>query len=148
MANHLRRQIREAIATAVTGLSSTGARVFQSRVYPLETTDLPGLLIYTGNEIVAVTTIHGPAVLDRTLTIRVVGVVRTTADLDDALDQIAKEVEVAVAGMSLAGLAESIALTEIQEPELTGTSEQPTGQITMSFEVNYFTEVNAPDVAL
>ena len=148
MANHLRRQIREAIATAVTGLSSTGARVFQSRVYPLETTDLPGLLIYTGRENLTVETIHGPAVLGRTLAIRVVGVVRTTADLDDALDQIVKEVEVAVAGMSLAGLAENIALTEIQEPELTGTSEQPTGQITMSFEVNYFTEVNAPDVAL
>jgi hypothetical protein len=39
-------------------------------------------------------------------------------------------------------------LTNIEEPELTGTSDRPTGQITMSFEVDYFTAENAPDVAL
>jgi hypothetical protein len=148
MAVHRRQAAREAIGTALTGLTTTGSRVFQSRVYPLETTDLPGLLIFTGPESLAPSTIHGPMVLERTLTVRVVGVARQTADLDDKLDLIVKEVEIAVAGMSIAGIATEIALTSIEEPELTGTSDQPTGQVTMSFEVSYFTAENAPDVAL
>ena len=38
MANHLRRQIREAVAGAVTGLTTTAARVYQARVYPVAKT--------------------------------------------------------------------------------------------------------------
>ncbi|MEY2654030.1 MAG: hypothetical protein RLZZ524_1058, partial [Pseudomonadota bacterium] len=45
MANHLRQQIREAVAGAVTGLTTTGARVYQGRVYPLEDAQLPGLTV-------------------------------------------------------------------------------------------------------
>jgi hypothetical protein len=148
MAVHRRQAVREAIGTALTGLTTTGSRVFQSRVYPLETADLPGLLIFTGGETISPSTIHGPAVLERTLTVRVVGVARQTSNLDDTLDLIVKEVEIAVAGMSIAGIATEITLTSIDEPELTGTSDQPTGQATMNFEVGYFTAENAPDVAL
>ena len=50
MANHLRQQIRERIGTTLTGLSTTGSNVFQSRVYPLEDTNLPALVIYTKSE--------------------------------------------------------------------------------------------------
>jgi hypothetical protein len=148
MAAHIRRQVREAIETALTGLTTTGSRVFQSRVYPLETTDLPGLLIYMGAEAIVASTIHGPAILDRTLDVRVTAVHRAVADLDDTLDQIIKEVEIAIAGMSLVGLAETIRLTEIAEPELVGTSSKPTGQTTMTLQVNYYTAENAPDMAL
>jgi hypothetical protein len=148
MAVHRRQAAREAIGTALTGLTTTGSRVFQSRVYPLETTDLPGLLVYTGGETIAVSTIHGPAVLERTLAVRVVGVARALADLDDTLDLIVKEVEIAIAGMSIAGIASGIALTGIDEPELSGSSDRPTGQVTLNYEVNYFTTESAPDVAL
>ena len=34
MANHVRQQIRERIATDLTGLTTTGSKVYQSRVYP------------------------------------------------------------------------------------------------------------------
>jgi hypothetical protein len=148
MAVHRRQAAREAIGTALTGLTTTGSRVFMSRVYPLETTDLPGLLIYTGGETITVSTIHGPAVLERTLAVRVVGVAKAVADLDDTLDQIVKEVEIAIAGMSIAGIASGIALTGIDEPELSGSADQPTGQVTLNFDVSYFTTQNAPDVAL
>ena len=148
MANHLRRQIREAVATAVTGLTTTGARVFQSRVYPLERTDLPGLLIYTADETVEPSTIHEPAIIERTLRLRIVGVAKAVDDLDDVLDQIVKEVEIAIAGMSLTSLAEYVALSDIAEPEYAREVERPTGRVTMTFEAKYFTAANAPDVAL
>ena len=47
MANHVRQQIREEIGTTLTGLTTTGSRVYQSRVYPLESGGTPALLIYT-----------------------------------------------------------------------------------------------------
>ena len=36
MANHIRQQIRERVGTTLTGLTTTGSNVFQSRVYNLE----------------------------------------------------------------------------------------------------------------
>ena len=50
MANHLRRQIRERAATTLTGLTTTGSNVFQSRYYSMESVGLPGLCIYTKDE--------------------------------------------------------------------------------------------------
>ena len=36
MANHIRQQIRERVGTTLTGLTTTGSNVYQSRVYNLE----------------------------------------------------------------------------------------------------------------
>ena len=37
MANHLRQQIREYFGTTLNNLTTNGTRVYESRVYPLET---------------------------------------------------------------------------------------------------------------
>jgi hypothetical protein len=149
VANHLRRQIREAVGTAVMGLTTTGARVFQSRVYPAQTIELPCLLIYTTSETASVITIQRPGVMDRLLQLQVVVVAKVASDLDDVLDGICKEVETALAMpvTGLGALAKTIVLTGT-EIEMAGTAEKPVGSATMTFEVNYFTAENAPDVAL
>ena len=49
---HLRKQIRDNVVTALTGLSTTGSRVYASRVYP----NLPGLCVYTKSESVEILT--------------------------------------------------------------------------------------------
>ena len=149
MANHLRRQIREAVATAVTGLTTTSTRVFQSRVYPLEAGDLPCLLIRTQSETVSAQEISTPRALERYLTVELVAVAKGVADVDDTLDQICKEVEIALAMpcAALAGLAKGIDLTNV-EIELEGSAEQPVGKATLRYQVLYFTEENAPDVAI
>jgi len=149
MANHLRRQIRDAVATAITGLATTGARVFPSRVYPLETEgDLPGLLVFTLAESSSRSTLPAPGLMQRTVRLQVVAVAEATADLDDALDQICKEVEIALAMpcAALAGIAKTITLTST-DVELKGTSSRPVGQAAMTYEVVYLAAENAPDVA-
>ncbi len=149
MANHLRRQIREAIAGAVTGLSTTGSRVFQSRVYPLERgTDLPGLLVFALAETSERATMPAPGLMRRALRMQVVAVVEAVADLDDTLDQICKEVEIALAMpcAALAGIAKTITLTST-DIELQGTSVRPVGQAAMTYEVVYLAAEDAPDVA-
>ena len=50
MANHIRQQIRERVGTTLTGLSTTGSNVFQSRVFNLEESNLPAIIIYTKSE--------------------------------------------------------------------------------------------------
>ena len=45
--SHARQKIRDAVVTLVTGLTTTGSRVFDTRLYNLEPSeDLPGLVIY------------------------------------------------------------------------------------------------------
>lgn len=148
MADHLRRQIREGIATAVTGLTTTGSRVFQSRVYPLEVADLPGLLVRSSSEVVEVMTIHAPRLQQRSVNVEVVAVARATSDLDDTLDEICKQVEIALAMpvTALAGKAKNVSLAST-EIELTGGAERPVGTATMTYVVEYFAFENAPDVA-
>jgi len=149
MASHLRRQIREGLTTAITGLSTTGARVFTSRVYPLEVSDLPGLLVTSQSEIVDADSYGVPRPLQRRLRLEVRAIAQAAADLDDTLDQICKEVEIALAMpcAALAGLCKSITLlgTDIG---MSDGAEQPRGSAAMAFEVYYVAAENAPDVAL
>lgn len=149
MANHVRRQIREAVGTVLTGLTTTGARVFQSRVYPLEAADLPGLLISTRNETTTLLEIGTNPLVERVLTLEVAAVAQATADLDDTLDGICKEVEIALAspGATLAALAKNIALVAT-DIELTGEAAQPTGRASMEYRITYYTHETAPDVAI
>ena len=71
MANHVRQQIRERLGTVLTGLTTTGSNVFESRVYPLETASLPSLLIYTKSETSEPIVIGSNRLLERTLSVAV-----------------------------------------------------------------------------
>ena len=97
MANHLRRMIRERVATMLTGLSSTGSNVFLPHVCPLENDDLPSLCIYTQDEEIEVGASGDPRVYHSTMILIVDGYVQTFSNLDDHLYQIGIEVQVAMA---------------------------------------------------
>ena len=73
MANHLRRQIRERIATRVTSLSTTGSNVFQSRAYPIEESKLPCLLVYDSEESVTLQAMGGTRGVASELTVNIEG---------------------------------------------------------------------------
>lgn len=144
---HVRQQIREAAIAILTGLTITGANVFASRKRPLGDSKLPCLLVFTDDESVSVTSIHAPSVLDRRLQLRVVGLARDTTDLDDTLDAIAAEVEIALGNTDLGGLVQSLVLSSINT-DFDDSMDKPAGQIVLTFEANYFTAANAPATAL
>lgn len=148
MADHLRAQIRGALVTALTGLATTGTRVYGSRVYPVSATSLPALRVYALSEFAEVGEVMAPRLLERRVRVQVQALAKAAADLDDTLDQICQEVEVALAMpcSALAGIAKTITLlaTEIQ---LAGDAEQPVGMAAMTYEVFYMAAENAPDVA-
>lgn len=51
MTDHVARQILDQVVTTCTGLSTTGANVFRSRVHTMIESSLPALLIYAREDI-------------------------------------------------------------------------------------------------
>ena len=148
MANHLRRQIRERAATTLTGLTTTGSNVFQSRVYPMESAGLPGLCIYTTDEAIVIQSMGATRHVSRDLTLIVEGYATDSANVDDTLDQIGKEIEVAMSGdITLNDLAQDSYLSSV-EITLSGDGSTGIGKITHSYTVVYQNAENAPDAAL
>ena len=148
MANHLRRQIRERAATTLTGLTTTGSNVFQSRVYPMESAGLPGLCIYTTDEAIELQSMGATRHVSRDLTLIVEGYATASANVDDTLDQIGKEIEVAMSGdITLNDLAQDSYLSSV-EITLSGDGSTGIGKITHSYTVVYQNAENAPDAAL
>ena len=145
--SHVRRQIREAAATALAGLATTGSRVFQSRVYPLRDADLPCLLISTDDEQVDQNNAVSGGEMTRELTLTVRGVAKATADLDDTLDGIAEQVEPVLNGATLGNLAKNCQLAGIKV-EMDEALEKPVGIITLEYRTLYFTTPAAPGTAL
>ena len=146
MANHIRQQIREKFGTTLTGLNTTGSRVYESRVYPLET--VPALIIYTKEESSEPIVIGTDRVMSRELSVVVEGYAKATSDFDDTIDTISKEVEEAIAAdRTLDGLAKDCYL-ESTEIEFNGEGEKPLGYVSLTFLTNYYVQETNPDVAV
>lgn len=148
MASHLRKQIRDAVAAALTGLTTSGARVYESRTHELQDTNLPGLRIYTNSEDVRISEILSSSrVLERDLELVVEACSKKSSGLDDELDLMIQEVEVELAANQGAGGAKWIQLKSI-EIDMEGEAEKDIGVARMTFEVRYNAALSAPDVAL
>ena len=90
---HKRTSIRNNVTTTLTGLTTTGSNVFESRIYPNELSKLPLLNIYSNTETSELSSIGK---IERNEEIRVEGFDKETTNGDEALDTIAKEAEVAL----------------------------------------------------
>ena len=148
MANHIRQQIREKLGTTLTGLTTTGSNIYESRVYPLENINLPALVIYTKSETSEPIVIGTDRVMSRELSVVIEGYVKATSNFDDTIDTISKEVEQAIAAdRTLDGLAKDCYL-ESTEIEYTGEGEKPLGYVSLTFLTNYYVQETNPDIAV
>ncbi len=148
MANHIRQQIREYFGTTLTGLTTTGSNVYESRVYPIENTKLPALVIYTKSETSEPIVIGTDRLMSRELSVVVEGYAKATSNFDDTIDTISKEVEEAIAAdRTLDGLAKDTYL-ESTEIEFNGEGEKPLGYVSLTFLTNYYVQETNPDVAV
>ena len=134
---HLRKQIRDNVVTAVTSLSTTGARVSASRAYPLTSANLPGLCVYVKEEEVSTETIEPPRTQLRTATLVIEGYAAATSSLDNTLEAISLEVEEAlVASVTRGGLARDTRVIRI-EAEYADDGDTPVGVIRIEAEIDY-----------
>lgn len=141
---HVRKIIRDAVVSRLTGLSATGARVYPTRTYPVDVDSLPALCVYTLSEESSVDSLGTNRGLSRRLDLIVEAVARVNATLDDTLDAIALEIETAIAAdPTLGGLAKDCTLASTRIA-VRGEAEKETGAAVLTYSVTYRTPaVNA-----
>jgi len=147
MANHLHRQIREAVETLLTGLATTGAKVYANRLQPMADANLPGLRVFMDDEEVEVLTLHDPYMQERRLTLIVECCAKASTTLDDVLDGSSKEVEIALSGgITLGGKVLPCVYSGMQFDD--ALADKPVGIKRLRFFINYSAMSNAPDVLI
>lgn len=150
MADHIRKQIRDAAQTALTGLATTGANVFSGRVSPLQSNELPALLIFLNGDEGSHGASNGGATSNHAGLLRVEGVASNGDDTIDDLDRIAKEVEAALfvnapfLALLLHAPAPPSAQISIDEP-VEGAAKR-LGSVILNIPINYRTRFGQPDV--
>lgn len=147
MTTHAAETIVAAAVTALTGLATTGGNVFPSRAYPLET--LPALLVDMADETSDVQELQASPLLMRNMELTVTAVA-TDVDpttLRATINSIRAEVEVAIAANQNIGGAQSVLLSG-NTVELVDEQQRPVMRSTMRFNVQYFTQLNAPGTAV
>ncbi len=147
MSDHVRKQIRDAVVTRLTGLATTGVNVHKSRVSKFRDSDLPALNVFVRNESSNVATTGRNPMLTRRATLVIKCHVMVADGYEDVLDDMAKEVEEALgANTTLGGLVKNITPTQFDSDssdELQTTS----GLGILAFDVPYFTVQGVPTVA-
>ena len=159
MPDHVRTTIRDTVVTLLTGLQTTGSRVYAGRTRALAEGHDPTLLIYTRRDRrwQDGDTMRGDnPIAGRDLTLIVEARVTKTgataaADAEDALDQIENEVipPLINAILSEAGALRALATTitwEGSEIEVAAEGERHIGMNRMEFSVLYRIRENAPSV--
>lgn len=144
MADHLHKQIRAALVTALTGLATTGSRVWANRLQPMQDANLPGLRIFADEERAELLTATDDYVLRRELTVFVEACSKKVSGLDDELDLISKEVETALAGgITVAGRDIEVLYTgmSFDDEQL----DKPVGVKRMTFNVSFQAAAGTPD---
>ena len=140
---HVRKAIREHVVTTITSLSTTGSNVYETRYFPLQTGNLPALIVYTLDETIEDYTIgQNTRTQFRALNLIIEAHCRGTANIDDTLDTIAEEVEEAmVTDITRGGHAKDTKLvaTEVDFD----TASQKTGLMRLTYLISYNTTENA-----
>ncbi len=144
---HPRKLIRQAVVALLRGVTDAGDRVQGTRVDPSEESELPALAVYTLNEPIDGDSVqYSPRRLKRTLELEVVGWVahKDSYSVDDAMDDLAEQVEMAMESNRWFGLSfvdESIltgTVMEVVEPE--GRSDPSVGIVVLTYTVTYWSE--------
>ena len=144
---HVRKLIRDNVETTLTGLTTTGTRVYKTRVYPVAEDRLPGIAIYTRDESTEYATITKPRTQNRELTVSVEIYVKAIANYDDQLDQIASEIETALyTDTTRGGYAKDTMVTGF-DCDFSGEGDQPVALGTAHFSISYVSLEGNPDEA-
>lgn len=149
MADHVIKQLRDALVTRLTGLATTGARVHSYRANPLQTIgELPALIVRTPSDSMQEATVHPGAVVERTVEILVQGYAAANADLDDTLDAIRKDVDTALgAALTIGSNTVPVDMTGDSDSDITD-GEVQAGEINLRYRATLYHVKGVPDVLL
>lgn len=141
---HLRQLIRDNVVSTLTGLSSTGSKVYKSRVYPINQNSLPSLAVYTLSEDSEYLTINPPRLVERRLSVAVEIYVKAVSAYDDNLDAICSEIEAALyTDTTRGGYAKDTRISAF-EADFSGDGDQPIMAGRLTVDVHYTSTEGSP----
>ena len=142
---HARKQIRDAIVAKLTGLTTTGSKVYASRVWPMGSDKLPGLIVYTVKESAEITTMGAVRNSYRQLEVAI-DIYAKGSGVDDTVDQIAQEIKTALnTDQTLGGLTKDLMLESINI-KLNGTGDKNTVVSNLIYVAEYQVNENDAEV--
>jgi hypothetical protein len=140
---HARRTIREGITAVLKAASITGIRVYENRLYPVAESDLPCLLVISGGDQSDNLDMSNDPLQERAVRVEIRAIVKTSKDLDDAMEALCLKVEQAMAGAVFAFKAGKRYLgTEHRENAL---GNQPVGESRIFYEFIIMTRQSDPE---
>lgn len=141
---HARTQIRQALTTRLLGLATTGTNVIATRYDVFAA--LPGIRVYAESEYKQDELMGGRQ--QRQVVFTVEATAKQNATLEDTLDQIALEIETAIAtDQTLGGLCKGgMRYDGTSEFRTDDNTDQPVGIWPLRFLADYDVDANAPGV--
>ncbi|WAP69043.1 hypothetical protein [Jiella pelagia] len=134
-----RKDIRKAFKSALEGKTQAGFKVFTSRAQALSPSDLPCIVVYSRSEAVEEYN-AAPLEYKRTVSIAIEIIANGLRELDDALDDIAEDVErVVFSDDTLGGACSDIRLSQV-EMDITSEGDTPIGSCRLTFDCIYYKE--------
>lgn len=145
--SHVRQQIRDRVATLVTGLPTIGASVYKMRRYALDDAKLPAICVYTTDESSSLITI-GSRTLRRVINVVVDIIIKgSSTAVSDSIDTICVSAEEAMAAdFTLNGLAKSSVLTS-SEIDVNVEGEKSIASARLVYAVEYVTLITDVETA-
>lgn len=145
---HARTQIVDVVAIMLTGLATTQTRVNKTRVYSRDESELPSVSIFFDGEDSQPQTLRGgQRLIRRIATLRVACHAMVIDGIETQLDQMAEEVEIAMAAPILIGPLEISAWLSATTID-TASTEQQIGEILLTYRVTYATSEDDPGTVL
>lgn len=138
MADHRAEQILAAVQTSVSGLATTGTNVERGRADDVPAGNTPALRVAMGDD--RIVDPWAQALLDSELEVSIFAMVHDSAvNVESKLNQVRKEVNVALVANDTLGLAFVHAIVELgaRRPSMTGESAKPAAAMELQYRVKY-----------
>ncbi|MDH5541970.1 MAG: hypothetical protein OEY64_03285 [Nitrospinota bacterium] len=134
--DHRAEQITAKILTLVTGLATTGANVGRDVLDPLEDTELPFLSVAQGEDTKMESSFE---FIDSSLTVIITAYLKANSALTTTLNQIRKEIAIALSADYTLGLAWVLDSNEgdVSAPELLTDAEKGVARQDIAWHVHY-----------
>jgi hypothetical protein len=141
---HERALLRKAIAADLVGQTAAANRVFQTRLEPMQETELPALTVYVEEESVdPASEDTAPRELTRLAQVAIVGWVRASpaTAVEDALDDLALEIETVMDRQMEHGGTVAKSILSSTEIAMKMDGSRPMGAIRLVYSVTYRTDL-------
>jgi hypothetical protein len=146
---HARQAIRYAIAELLRSTATAGNHVFPSRLFSLDESELPSISVFTTDdsnvETVTKLTLSRPPLVQRELPVVIEAHAVMDETIDDVLDNLAVEIETAMAQAIMIGGTQISARLVSTQTTFSGESELQVGVIRLIYAATYATRENTPD---